>query len=243
MTTLTTRLQLTARTIVLDIEGTTSAAGYIAGDLYRYARPRLGPFIDEHGGDPRVAIAVAQTKHAAELPEDAPTGAVVEVLHGWMDQDLKAAPLKTLQGLIWAQGFAQGELTSHFFEDVIPGMRGWHAAGLRLAIFSSGSTAAQHAWLAHSPEGDLTPLIDGFFDTVSAGSKKEESSYRLIAKILGVEPELLLFLTDHPEEIAAARRAGWQAVAVRRAGEPHQHAAYDGAAEISDFDALEVVTS
>ncbi len=32
---------LSADVVVLDLEGTTSAAGFILGDLYDYARPRL----------------------------------------------------------------------------------------------------------------------------------------------------------------------------------------------------------
>jgi len=234
-------LQITAHTVVLDIEGTTSAAGFILGDLYDYARPRLAAWIDEHAGDADVAGAVAQTKIDGGLPEDASTAEVVAVLHGWMAQDVKATPLKTLQGQIWAQGFERGELTSQFFDDVIPELGVWQKAGVRLAVFSSGSVTSQRSWFKYAPGGDLTPLIDGFFDTVSAGPKKLESSYQAIAKALGVEPGRLLFLSDHPEEIAAALRADWQAVAVRRAGEPHQHADFADAAEISAFDALEVV--
>ena len=87
-------LRLTAHTVVLDIEGTTSAAGFILGDLYDYARPRLAAWIDEHAGDADVAGAVAQTKIDGGLPEDASTAEVVAVLHGWMAQDVKATPLR-----------------------------------------------------------------------------------------------------------------------------------------------------
>jgi enolase-phosphatase E1 len=233
-------LRLTAHTVVLDIEGTTSAAGFILGDLYDYARPRLGGWIDEYAHDAEVAGAVAQAKRDAALPEDASTAEVVAALHGWMDRDVKATPLKILQGRIWARGFARGELTSQFFQDVLPALEAWQQAGVRLAVFSSGSVASQRSWFAHAPGGDLTPLIDGFFDTVSAGPKKEDGSYRLIAEALGVEPGSLLFLSDHPDELAAARRADWQAVAVRRAGEPQQNADFGGGAEIASFAALEV---
>lgn len=233
---------ISAHTVVLDIEGTTSAAGFILGDLYDYARPRLAAWIDEHAAaDPAVAEAVEQTKRDGGLPETASTADVVEVLMAWMDQDVKATPLKTLQGGIWARGFERGELTSQYFDDVIPVLESWHANGIHLAVFSSGSVTSQRSWFKHAPSGDLTPLIDGFFDTVSAGPKKQESSYAAIAAALGVEPGRLLFLTDHPEELAAALRAGWQAVAVRRVGEPHEHADFDGATEIDSFDALEVV--
>ncbi|HTJ66152.1 MAG TPA: acireductone synthase [Actinospica sp.] len=234
-------LQLTAHTVVLDIEGTTSAAGFILGDLYDHARPRLAGWIDEHADDPDVAQAVARTKADGGLRKTASTAEVVAVLHDWMDHDVKATPLKTIQGQIWARGFERGELTSQFFDDVIPRLCAWHAAGIRLAVFSSGSTTSQRSWFQYAPGGDLTPLISGYFDTVTAGPKKVESSYQSIARALEAQPGRLLFLTDHPEELAAARRAAWQAVAVRRAGEPHQGADFGGAPEIDSFDALEVL--
>ena len=34
-------IQISADVVVVDLEGTTSAAGFILGDLYDYARPRL----------------------------------------------------------------------------------------------------------------------------------------------------------------------------------------------------------
>ncbi|MDI9893099.1 hypothetical protein QM517_18210, partial [Rhodococcus sp. IEGM 1404] len=59
-----------------------------------------------------------------------------------------------------------------------------------------------------------------FFDSVSAGPKKESGSYARIAAALGVEPSRALFLPDHPDEVAAALAAGWQVGALDRAGEP-----------------------
>ena len=70
----------------------------------------------------------------AETGAAATTEAVV-VPHRWMDEDVKATPLKTLQGKIRAAGFAVGELTSHFFADVRPALKRWRAAGTRVAVF------------------------------------------------------------------------------------------------------------
>ncbi|HEY3872681.1 MAG TPA: acireductone synthase [Actinocrinis sp.] len=232
--------QLTARFVVLDIEGTTSAAEAIVGGLYRYAGPRLGPWIEAHRDDPETAAAVRQVEQAAALPQGAPIAAVAAALHAWMADDVKATPLKTLQGRIWADGFERGELTAHFFRDVIPALRAWTAAGVRLAVFSSGSVAAQRSWFAHSPDGDLTPLIDGFFDTATAGPKKLAASYRTIAAALGAAGDRLLFLSDHPDEITAAAEAGWLTAAVRRAGEPHAAAGFADRRVVSGFDRLEV---
>jgi enolase-phosphatase E1 len=233
-------LRFTAATVVLDIEGTTGAAGYVHGELYDYARPRLGPWIDAHADDPDVATAVAQTRADAGLPGDAGTDAVVAALHAWMDGDVKATPLKTLQGQIWSAGYAAGELSSHFFDDVVPQLRVWHGRGVHLAVFSAGSVASQVPWFRHAPAGDLTPLIDGYFDTVNAGPKREAASYDAIAAALGRAPGELLFLSDLPAELHAAREAGWQVVGVRRAGEPNADADFGDLTVVASFGELDI---
>src|SRR3954454_13821916 len=137
--------------------------------------------MEQHADDSEVAAAVAAVRESAGLGSRAPLSDVVRVLHGWMDDDVKATPLKTLQGQIWAAGYAAGELSSHFFDDVVPRLRAWHDRGVRLAVFSSGSVASQVPWFRHAPAGDLTPLITDYFDTVKAGPKREAPSYDAIA--------------------------------------------------------------
>ena len=58
---------MTARAVVVDIEGTTSSTVSVHVDLYDYARPRLGPWIEAHADDDEVAAAVAATKADARL--------------------------------------------------------------------------------------------------------------------------------------------------------------------------------
>jgi 5-methylthioribose kinase len=233
-------VRVAASTLVLDLEGTTSAAGFILGDLYDYARPRLGAWLDDHGSDPAIAEARAQVVADAALPPDASTDDIVRVLVGWMADDVKATPLKTIQGQIWAEGFARDEISSHFFDDVIPRLREWSEAGTTIAVFSSGSVASQVPWFRHSPGGDLTPLIVDYFDTVKAGSKKESSSYDAIREALGRDAADIVFFTDHPDEVAAARTAGWQVVAFSRPGEPWYGAEFGDAPVVSSFDEVEV---
>ena len=236
-------LSITARTLVVDLEGTTSAAGFILGDLYDYARPRLAGWLDEHADDAAIAEARQQVIADASLAADASTDEIVAVLHQWMADDVKATPLKTIQGQIWAEGFARDEISSHFFDDVIPQLRKWHAAGVSIAVFSSGSVASQVPWFRHSPDGDLTPLIVDYFDTVKAGSKKESSSYDAISAALDVPASDLVFFTDHPEEVSAALTTGWQVVAFSREGEPWFGADFGAAPVVSSFDDVEVTTA
>jgi 2,3-diketo-5-methylthio-1-phosphopentane phosphatase/methylthioribulose-1-phosphate dehydratase len=218
--------------VVLDVEGTVSPTAAITCGLYDYARPRLAPWIAAHADDHTVQAAVAAVPVGPD--ED-----VVAVLHQWMDADIKAAPLKTLQGQIWAAGFAAGELTAEFFPDVVPALRAWHAGGVRLAVFSSGSVTSQHAWFAHGPDGDLSALVEGWFDIVNAGPKRENESYTKIATALGVDGSEIVYLSDTGAELKAAVAAGWRAVGVSRPGEPG--ALDDFPDVVSDLNGLSVL--
>ncbi|GGW37520.1 acireductone synthase [Streptomyces xantholiticus] len=228
--------------VVLDIEGTTSATGFVLDVLYPYSRSAFGTLLTERAAEPEVRRAVGQVRDLMGEP-DAGAARVEAVLGAWLDEDRKATPLKTLQGLVWAEGFAAGELVSHFYDDVVPALRRWHDAGVRLHVYSSGSVAAQRAWFGHTPHGDLLPLIDGMFDT-ETGPKREADSYRAIAESVGVSsPERILFLSDRTAELTAARSAGWRTTGVRRAGEPYCQEDDDGHPRVATFNEIGLVNS
>ncbi|MGW3471033.1 acireductone synthase [Saccharopolyspora sp. NPDC000995] len=233
-------VQVAARWVVLDIEGTLTATSQVHVVLYDYARPRLGPWIDAHPDDPVVAEAVAQVKADAGLGEQAGTAEVVAVLHGWMDADRKATPLKTLQGLIWSDGYARGVLTTDYFADVVPVLRSWRDRGLGLAVFSSGSVAGQIASFSNTTSGDLRGLFVHHFDTVNAGPKQERDSYETIADGLGTTAAEIVFFSDVPAELDAAAAAGWRTVGVARAGEPFADADFGPHPVASTFNDVEL---
>lgn len=224
------------RHVVVDIEGTTSASAFVFDVLFPYATQRFGPWLDAHGDEPETAVIIAQVGGEIGVA-DPSRERVVAALTDWVAEDRKATPLKTLQGLIWEQGFASGELVSHFFPDALEALRDWHASGLPISVYSSGSVLAQRNWYAHSPGGDLTPWISGYYDTANAGPKREVASYRAIAEAIGADPSTLLFCSDVVAELDAASEAGWQVVRVRRPGEPHavQDSAYPEVAEMTDI--------
>ena len=208
------------RTVVIDIEGTTSSTAFVTGHLYPYSADRFASWIADHQTDPATSRAVAQVR---ELIGDRSAGPdrVVTTLLDWLASDQKVTPLKTLQGLIWERGFANGNLVAHFYPDAIPALRAWKAADHGLYVFSSGSAAAQRAWFGHSPEGDLRPLISGYFDTENAGPKQQPGSYRSIAAATGADPAQIVFVSDLAAELDAARQAGWHTTRVRRPREKH----------------------
>lgn len=220
--------------VLLDIEGTVSPIRFVHDVLFPYARARLGGFIAAHEADPDIARALA------ELDEITPGAQPVQTLHALMDRDAKIGPLKLIQGRIWAAGFASGALASRFYPEVAPALRAWRAAGLALAVYSSGSEEAQRLLFGHAAEGDLTPLFAGFFDT-RIGGKREAASYAAIARALGRQPAAILFLSDTEAELAAAAKAGLMVCQVVRpedgtvASAAHPHAP-DFAAVAARFD-------
>ena len=227
------------QTIVMDIEGTTGATEFMVGRLYPYATERFAAWIDDHHDDPDLVRAVAQVRDRIGEPA-ADTARIVAVLRAWAAADEKITPLKTVQGKIWQHGFACGDLVSDFYPDVIPALRTWAAAGRQLGVFSSGSAAAQRSWFGHSPDGDLGPLMSGYFDTDNAGPKRKVDSYRGIATALGVLPNRAVYLSDVMAELDAARAAGWRTVGVRRPGEPYADTDFPGHLVISSFAELDV---
>lgn len=222
--------------VVVDIEGTTSASAFVFDILFPYAADRFPAWLDQHAGEADRERIVSEVVSEAGLTDHS-TEAVVATLRTWVAEDRKATPLKELQGLIWEEGFARGELVSDFFPDALVALRQWHDAGLPISVYSSGSVLAQRNWYAHSPEGDLTDWIAGHYDTANAGPKRQSSSYRAIAEAIGAEPGRLLFCSDVVAELDAAREAGWQVVRVRRTGEPHavEDSAYPEVAEMTDI--------
>ncbi len=205
--------------IVIDIEGTTSPTSSVRDGLYDYTRRHLAPWLADNLGGAADPV-IAETCELAGQPDAGPTE-VAEILCHWLNSDVKAAPLKTAQGLICAEGFRSGALHGEFFDDVPTALASWRDMGFALHIFSSGSVRNQQDWFAHARGGELASLISGWFDLAIAGVKRESSSYETIAKAIGVEPNQILFLSDHPDELDAAVAAGWSVLGVDRPGEPH----------------------
>lgn len=197
------------RAIVTDIEGTTTSLAFVHDVLFPYARRRLRSFVSERHDDAQVLALLAQVDRDPQR--------AVATLELWIEQDRKATPLKTLQGMLWAQGYFTGELRGHVYADAAQNLRRWHAAGIALFVYSSGSIAAQKLIFGNSDQGDLTPLFDGYFDTTT-GPKTEAESYGKIARAIGLRCGELLFLSDNPHELRAAEQAGWQVAQVVRDG-------------------------
>lgn len=214
------------RALVTDIEGTTSSIDFVHQTLFPYAKKRLRAYLRDHAHDSAVQRVLTEVQDIERKPLSVEQAA--EVLERWIAEDRKLTPLKTLQGMIWAQGYAAGELEGHVYADTPPALRRWHGQGLKLYVYSSGSVEAQKLIFGHTQAGDLTPLFSGYFDT-RVGGKREADSYRAILASIGMPGDEVLFLSDIGEELDAAREAGMRTVQLlrddkARPSAAHQHA-------------------
>jgi enolase-phosphatase E1 len=209
------------RAILTDIEGTTSSISFVADVLFPYARARLASYCAAHPDQVAPILAEIQALEP---------GDPIATMTRWIDEDRKITPLKTLQGMIWDGGFRAGAFKGHVYPDAAAALQRWHAAGLKLYVFSSGSVAAQKLIFGFSEAGDLMPLFSGYFDTMT-GPKREAIAYTRIAEAIGLPPGEVLFLSDVAAETNAAKAAGMQALLIDRAGGP---------ADIASFDEIEL---
>ncbi len=218
--------RLKASAALLDIEGTIADIDFVRNTLFPYARQALPEFLARHGQEPAVAAELAATADAAGLERDDHEG-ILRQLIAWIDDDVKATPLKSLQGMIWAQGYREGVFRGHLYPDARRWIEYHDDHGLPLYIYSSGSVQAQQLYFGHSEFGDLRARFRDFFDT-TVGPKKHPDSYRSIAKRIGIAPEQLVFFSDIGDELEAARDTGMQVVQLVRPGTrvdprfPHQ---------------------
>lgn len=180
------------RSVITDIEGTTTPISFVHRVLFPYARERLHDYLAAHPEHPSL-INVPEPK--------------LDTLISWMDRDEKITALKSIQGEIWKEGYKSGRLIGEVYADVPPVLKSWSEAGIRLFVYSSGSIDAQRLLFGHTLKGDLTPRFEAFFDT-TIGAKKESCSYKNIIRTINCLPNEVLFLSDVEVELDAAVVAG-----------------------------------
>jgi len=233
------------KSVLLDIEGTTTPISFVHDVLFSYARARVREFLtsnfdsDEVGAD----VALLREEQALDVresrnppPLDAEVESIAKYVEWLIARDSKSTGLKSLQGKIWREGYLTGDLKARVFADVRPAFERWRAKGLNVSIFSSGSVLAQQLLFAHTEAGDLTPFIQNYFDT-KVGKKGEADSYRRIAAALELRADEMLFISDVVTELNAASEAGMKTLLSIRPGNPVQAAAAQHP-QIQSFDEI-----
>jgi enolase-phosphatase E1 len=219
------------RVILLDIEGTTTPVEFVTQVLFPYASRKLEGFLQENFQDPQIQSLIRglRTQHQederlglqppvwSDKNEAAELETAIAYSRWLMRKDSKCTALKSLQGKIWQQGYASGELRGQVYPDVPPALERWRRQKREICIYSSGSVLAQRLLFQTTTIGDLTGYVRDFFDT-RIGEKADSESYKRIATSLGRAPREVLFLSDAWKEVEAASAAGFLTALCDRSG-------------------------
>jgi len=224
---------LEIRCLLLDVEGTTTPIDFVFKTLFPFASARVEDFLRSHTADADVQQLIAELRSTwsgaassgapvwIEGTREEKLASAAAYVRWLISGDSKITPLKMLQGKIWEAGFRDGELRGEVYSDVAPAFSRWHGQNRTIAIFSSGSVLAQKLLFAHSTVGDLSQILAAYFDTTT-GPKREPASSQKIAAALQLSPEQILFISDVPAELDAARAAHLHTAHSLRPGIPPQ---------------------
>ena len=120
------------RVVLTDIEGTTSSISFVHDVLFPYASEHLPRFVrDQHQDSSAVSEQLDAVAEGSGVAREDVEG-LIQVLETWIREDRKETSLKTLQGMVWEQGYQQGELKGHIYADAADYLQRWHDRGLQI---------------------------------------------------------------------------------------------------------------
>jgi len=251
------------KAILLDIEGTVTPISFVKDVLFPFSIENVEHFLRENTKDQVRTDQALMNRLIYELVEiyneettqdtkeirkidtsndniDCIIRQLVPNIKKWIKLDKKLTPLKTLQGLIWEKGYADGRLRSYVYDDVVKTIFSpeFSASKIPIYIFSSGSVRAQQLLFAHTQHGDQTTKLTGYFDT-AVGAKSEPGSYTKIAQTIGASAANILFLTDVEVEAFAALDVGFRVqIVVREGNAPLSDRAAQNFQQITSFNQI-----
>lgn len=192
------------KVLLLDIEGTVCPISFVKDQLFPYFAKQV-PQIVQNIDSQDVVIKELLSKFQLDDKD-----ALIKHILGLVEADIKDPILKQLQGYIWAEGYRSGKIKAPVYADAIDLIK----RSPHVYIYSSGSVKAQKllfGYVADDNESsmDLNSYIKGYFDINTSGIKIDSSSYVNILKDIGMieHPEQVLFLSDNPKELDAAKQA------------------------------------
>lgn len=197
--------------LLLDIEGCTTAISFVKDTLFPYVLEHVDEYLN--GLQPTEYNALAQ-QLAEDLTPEQKSNENVDVkdcasmVRYMVQNDLKVASLKSMQGKMWKFGYERGDLKGHVYSDFVPMLQWTQSHGVKVSIYSSGSVQAQKLLFGYSSQGDLCEFFDHHFDITTSGNKKTASSYTSICETLEIAPRELVFCSDAEAELKAAKEAG-----------------------------------
>ncbi|KAI5951460.1 UTR4 [Candida jiufengensis] len=214
-------------TIILDIEGTICPITFVKDKLFPYFINKLPTILEKYNYP---LNSISDKDPIINVLENLPSNITISettiynYLKNLVDNDIKDPVLKSLQGLIWDQGYKSGELKSPIYKDSIEFIEKFPSTTKKIYLYSSGSINAQKLLFGHvdvnGKSTNLNKYLSGYFDITTAGYKNEYTSYTKILREINKldQSQSVLFLSDNINEVKAAIKAGMQSYIVIRPG-------------------------
>ena len=190
-------LNQTVRTVLLDIEGTTTPLNFVYNVLFPYVRSHAMQFLAKHRSSPEVLadIAALHQEYMVDLrggldpptlgpdTQDAEIEPLVTYVEWLIERDRKSTGLKSLQGKIWEEGYKSHELRGEVFDDVPLALKRLKEQRISINIFSSGSVLAQTRDIGTLSAARCTPENALFAAPPPFRSKDHRRSFRRLVEV------------------------------------------------------------
>ncbi|KAM3164264.1 Enolase-phosphatase E1 [Lachancea thermotolerans] len=201
------RFEMAYAAVLLDIEGTVCPISFVKESLFPFFLKQVD------------TLCSSQDLQVQRLLTQFQVDDVAGHIRSLVARDVKDPILKQLQGLVWENGYKDGQIKAPVYDDAIKFIKN---SDVPVYIYSSGSVKAQKLLFQYvesrSNTLDLRPFIKGYFDINTSGVKTQSESYARIANNVGIKPNDVLFISDNPFELDAAKITGMQTILAVRPG-------------------------
>ncbi|GFS46280.1 enolase-phosphatase E1 [Trichonephila inaurata madagascariensis] len=227
-----TQMAYKSKAIILDIEGTITSIDFIREIVFPYAESHLEDFIMNNWKEVReIGLLLQQQSVDSKgnsgdvipLPQVPSTENIDEIqnfqraLVSYVKQRMNAnrndPSMKKIQGLVLRNAFRSGDIIAEIYPDAVKALETWSLENKQVFTYSTGIRDVQIEFFKNTNFGNKAQFIKAFFDT-SIGSKLEIEGYKFICDFAKVDPSEVVFFSDRPLEIAAAKKCGLRAIVV-----------------------------
>ena len=102
----------TIKSILLDIEGTTTSISFVHDVLFPLSIKEMNAFLKKNWNNPIISEEKFLLKKELLINQSTPES-LSKILTSWIKQDKKHTQLKLIQGKIWKEAYQNGEVKSH----------------------------------------------------------------------------------------------------------------------------------
>ncbi|XP_054167971.1 enolase-phosphatase E1-like [Oppia nitens] len=222
------------RAIICDIEGTTTSTRYWGECVVPFIKYNTKQCLENKWGTQvlmqlidalRRSTNVINAEEQTNIPpianktkdKESIIKSIVDNIIYQLNNKRRGKSLQHFQLYVWFYGYQTDELKSHVFEDVSKSFNRWKKfLNIKIFTYSSSLYLSQKLLFSSTIKGNLCPLIDGYLDVETYGFKTSSESFTMIANKFDINTKHILFISDNPQELKAAKVTGCQVLLVIR---------------------------